>query len=256
MPIMHNSYMKYLTALLALLLLPPSVHAARWYDVEVIIFADTSDSGLQEEQWALDPGMPDVSNSVSRNENAERLPGQMMEYETLPFNLLAGSLRKLQRSSRYRVIYARAWRLPDLPSHRAPAVRIRAGKRYTPDGGIAPFTPTISNTVDNTETIDDSLYEIDGRIKVSVSKFLDVDADLIYRRYVTLPDATGTPVNELRQFRLDEFRRMRSNTIDYLDHPMFGVVIGISKHQARQQQQQQQQEYDMPQPKSVTEINQ
>ena len=249
---MHNSPMKYLIPLLVLLLTPLNGHAARWYNVEVIIFAYTSDSNLQEELWPEDPGIPDVTNTVSlvnQDDTAERLPGQLTEYESLPFNLLAGSLRKLQRSSRYRVIHARAWRLPDLPSHRAPAVRVRAGKRYTSDGSIVPFNPAAENTTEQAEPVDDSLYEIDGRIKVSVSKFLDVDADLLYRRHVTFPDATGIPVNEFREFRLDEFRRMKSNTIHYLDHPLFGVVIAIGKHVTAQ-------EYDMPQPKSITEINQ
>jgi hypothetical protein len=252
--LVQNNAMKYFLFLATLLLLPANAYAYRWYDVEVIVFAYSSDTGVQEEQWPIDPGTPDVSNSVSlisRDNNAERLPGQINEFETLPFKLLSGSLRKLQRSSQHRVIYARAWRLPDLPSRRSPPVRIRAGKRYTPDGSVAPFIPTGVNTPSSVEMVNNALYELDGRIKVSVSKFLDVDADLLYRRHVTLPDATGVPVNEFRKFRLTEFRRMKSNSIHYLDHPLFGVVIGIGKHVVKQEQ-----EYDMPQPKSLEEINQ
>jgi hypothetical protein len=247
--------MKLIPVLAAFLLFPGSALAGRWYNVEVIIFAYTSDSGVQEEQWPLDPGTPDVTNSVSLitpDDSGERLPGQMLEFETLPSNSLAVPLQKLQRSSRYRVIYARARRVPDLPSHRAPAVRIRAGKRYTPDGQIAPFVPTGDPGGRGAMAfMDDSLYEIDGRIKVSLSKFLDVDTDLLYRRYVTLPDANGLPVNEFRQFRLAEFRRMKSNTIHYLDHPLFGVVIGIDRLQTQSEE-----DFDMPEPKSAGEINQ
>ncbi|HEY5733265.1 MAG TPA: CsiV family protein [Gammaproteobacteria bacterium] len=248
--------MKLIPVLAAFLLFPGSVFASRWYNVEVIIFAYTSDSGVQEEQWPLDPGAPDVANSVSLitpDDTGERLPGQMLEFETIPFNSLADPLRKLQRSSRYRVIYARAWRLPDLPSHRAPPVRIRAGKRYTPSGEIAPFVPVAGDpgSQSTMAVMDDSLYEIDGRIKISLSKFLDVDTDLLYRRYVTLPDANGLPVNEFRQFRLAEFRRMKSNTIHYLDHPLFGMVIGIDRLQTETEQ-----DFDMPQPKQASEINQ
>jgi len=245
--------MKYIVPVIILLLAPATASANRWYDVEMIVFAYTSDSGVQEEQWPVDPGMPDIANSVSlitRDNGSERLPGQVAEFETLPFNLLSGPLRKLQRSSRYRVIYARAWRLPDLPRHRAPPVRIRAGKRYTPDGSMAPFVPTDNVNSQASDALgDNALYEIDGRIKISLSKFLDVDADLLYRRHVMLPDTNGLPVNEFRQFRLTEFRRMKSNTIHYLDHPLFGVVLGIKRHQS-------QEVFDMPEPKSVTEINQ
>ena len=93
------------------------------------------------------------------------------------------------------------------------------------------------------------LYEIDGRIKISLSKFLDVDTDLLYRRPVTLPDSNGLPVNEFRQFRLNEFRRMKSKTIHYLDHPLFGVIVGIDRYVPEET-------FDVIQPKSAIEINQ
>jgi len=99
---------------------------------------------------------------------------------------------------------------------------------------------------------DEALYEIDGRIKISLSKFLDVDADLLYRRNVNLPDAQGLPVNEFREFRLTEFRRMKSKTIHYLDHPMFGVVIGIDRYKADTGED----EPEMAKPRSASEINQ
>lgn len=240
--------MKYLIPLFILLLLPNIANAKRWYNVEVIIFAYTSDAGLQEEHWPLEPGEPDTSNSVSLVRNAGQLPGQITEFEVLRFNMLSSALNRLRRSSRYDVLYSRAWRLPDLPSRSAPPVRIRAGKRFTSSGNYAPAV--IANNTDGSldGVVDDALYEIDGRIKISLSKFLDVDADLLYRRHVTLPDADGLPVNEFRQFRLTEFRRMKSKTIHYLDHPLFGVVIAIDRHHTNET-------FEQIQPKSAGDIN-
>jgi hypothetical protein len=217
--------MKYSLLLIPLLLLPNLAYAKRWYNVEVIIFSYTSDTGVQEEYWPQETGLPDNRHTVSligRDSGITRLPGQVTEYESLSFNKLAGTLNRLRNSSRYNVIYSRAWRLPDLPSRSAPAVRIKAGQRSANNSDL---TGTLEGGV-----IDDAVYEIDGRIKISLSKYLDVDADLIYRRTVNLPDANGLPVNELRQFRLKEFRRMKSKTIHYLDHPLFGVVIGIDRY--------------------------
>ena len=239
--------MKYFPLLLTLWFFPALSHAVygeRWYNVEVIIFAYTSDLALSDERWPVEPGSPDSSHSVTLIEHnvdseLERLPGQIIEFEALPFEMLASALKRMQRSSEYNVIYSRAWRLPDLPKKTAPPVRIQAGLRYTEEGQIAP--PIVLNQPLNTSSnsavinpqalIDVALYEIDGRIKISLSKYLDVDADLLYRRPVTLPDANGLPVREFRQFRLTEYRRMKSKTIHYLDHPLFGMVIGIDRYE-------------------------
>lgn len=269
--------MKHIALSTLLLLLPSLSHAAygeRWYNVEVIIFSYTSDSGLHEQKWPVETGKPDISNSVAlidtttsiNSEPTLALPGEIIEFERLPLEMLARAKKRLDRSSRYQVIYSDAWRLPDLPAHRATPVRIRAGQRYLEDGSFAPATldaipPASSATIppvsiNNAQpdyqqpVIDDALYEIDGRIKISLSKFLDVDADLLYRRNVLLPDMQGQMVNELRQFRLAEFRRMRSKTIHYLDHPMFGVVIGIDRYEPEIEE-----DAEVIQPGSALDIN-
>ena len=247
--------MRHLLIFLGMLMAPVAASAAygeRWYNVEVIIFSYASDAGVQEEHWPIETGTPDISNSVSlvrRDNSLETLPGQIIEFEALPFQMLSGALGRLNRSSRYDVLYSRAWRLPDLPSHSATPVRILAGKRYTTDGRLAP--PAIASASQFTSMADDALFEIDGRIKISLSKFLDVDADLLYRRNVILPDAEGLPVNEFRQFRLTEYRRMKSKTIHYLDHPMFGVIIGIDRYQPDSGEDE-----EVIRPKSASEINQ
>lgn len=249
--------MKKTLLLITLLLAHLPVHAAygeRWYNVEVIIFAYNSDVGVQEEFWPVDTGYPDVGNSVAlvKSDASERLPGEIIDYEVLPISMLSGALNRLRRSSRYEVLYSRAWRLPDLPSRSANPVRIRAGKRYDANGNIAAAVP-VGLPGQPQFMVDDALYEIDGRIKISLSKFLDVDADLLYRRHVSLPDENNLPVNEFRQFRLTEFRRMKSKSIHYLDHPLFGVIIGINRYRPAVIQESQAQPV---RPKSISEINQ
>lgn len=54
-----------------------------------------------------------------------------------------------------------------------------------------------------------------GTVTVSLGRYLHVDLDLIYQ------DDSG-------RFRFTSHRRMRSNEIHYLDHPMFGVLVLIT----------------------------
>ena len=212
-----------------------SYAATRWYTVEVIIFANTGNAGVQEELWPKDPGRPDPGNAVTLvNLGGETL--RPVEFQRLPLKKLANSLAAMKRSSRYRVLEATAWRLPGLPLKSAPPVLIQAGKRYLPDGQITsriPAAPATSGSLladNDPEQLPAALYELEGRIRISLSRFLDVDADLLYRSNVSLPDASGALVNEFRSFRLTEFRRMKSNSIHYLDHPMFGMVIAIDRY--------------------------
>jgi hypothetical protein len=232
--------MKYLQLTIFLLFVfAQNAYATRWYTVEVIIFANSSNAGVQEELWPEDPGVPDTSNAVSLvSVGAETLPGRPIEFQRLPMKILANSLAAMKRSSRYRVLQASAWRLPGLPLKSAPPVLIQAGKRYLPDGQIttrAPAAPTaasIDPLFDNNaaNALPSVLHELEGRIRISLTRFLDVDTDLLYRSNVSLPDSTGGFVNEFRSFRLTEFRRMKSNTIHYIDHPMFGMVIAIDRY--------------------------
>ena len=54
-----------------------------------------------------------------------------------------------------------------------------------------------------------------GTVTVSRGRYLHVDLDLVYQ------DDSG-------RFRFTSHRRMRSNEIHYMDHPMFGVLILIT----------------------------
>lgn len=261
-----------ITTLLVGLLLPGlscAEYGERWFNVEAIIFVHNDPTAVLEEKWPEDPGMPDMQNLIDLiplpepevttevqpqplEELELRLPGQVIEFEELPLVMLEGAHARLQRSSRYEVKYARAWRLPDLPVNLSPPVKIQAGLRYLPDGELAPPLPdpdapvqpiplslpadTSNNAIQayydvSGNLIDNALYEIEGRIKISLSKYLDVDADLLYRAHVVLPDKEGFNTPQFRTFRLTEFRRMRSKTLHYLDNPLFGLLIGIDRYE-------------------------
>jgi hypothetical protein len=196
---------------------------ASWYDVEMIFFAySESGSGLYEERWPENPGQPKSENAVQLvNVEEELLPDQLIEFQKLPIRNLATQLKLLERSSRYRVIESLAWRQPGIGQRNAPPVLIQEGRFFSPDGIVTPL-PTLDAPV-----LANSHYELEGTVTISVSKYLEVDTDLVYRTPVMLSDEEGNNVSLLQPFRLQELRRMRSKTVHYLDHPMFGILITI-----------------------------
>ncbi len=209
----------------------------RWYKVEVIVFAHINNTALLEEYWPPVSDLPDMSGAVSIATDMSApeylLGGQVTAFGRRPIQVLSGALSRLQNSSRYRIIHAMAWAQPGLPEKSASPVRIQAGRHYaipptTPEASAQPvFTPAEQAT----GFADSVLYELDGRIKVSLSRYLDVDTDLVFRDHALLPGSDGA-AQGFHAFRLTEFRRMKSRTIHYLDHPVFGVVISIEPLQS------------------------
>ena len=145
--------------------------------------------------------------------------------QSLTLSALTGSLR---RSSRYEVLLHNAWRQPVGTS--PTPVLIQTGNRYG------------------------DLYEIDGTLSFSQSRFLHMQTNLWFTQFepkfnqpqfirmqVDLPDEVKNYPDlvtiernkdthiAVHSHTLHHSRRMRSATLHYIDHPFFGLLIKIDK---------------------------
>jgi hypothetical protein len=188
--------------------------AARWFDLELVVFAREGAPGGNE-LWPDDPGLPNL-DSVELHEPA-------------PAGRQLGNVAaQLDGSPRYRVLLHRAWRQPTGSRARTPWVRLTDGLQA------------------NTEPV------LDGMARLSVRRYLHLDLDLVIHRDLairapavttgtvaipleTTPQPTAVPATPttapattttwIRQpFRLIDSRRMRSGELHYVDHPAFGVL--------------------------------
>jgi hypothetical protein len=191
--------------------------ADRWYQVELLIFARTGTKALDAEVWPVDAGYPSLRGSVPI------LEGGGGSYRALPASSLrlTGAKRRLERAPGYRPLLHLAWRQPGLGRARAATVHLTGGRHIpasglprTPDGGTVPPLPEGAQ----------ASAELDGTVKVWVSRYLHLSADLIRRR-LREAEGGGRWVQELR---LTQNRRMRSKELHYLDHPGFGVLALIT----------------------------
>ena len=66
-------------------------------------------------------------------------------------------------------------------------------------------------------------FKLNGFLRWSIDRFIEVDADLRMTREGIRQTSEGEPVDEV--YALREFRKMSSKDIHYLDHPAFGVII-------------------------------
>lgn len=150
-------------------------------------------------------------------------------HENPQLSRIAGSLR---RSTNYRLLEHLAWRQP-LDESGFP-VLIQGGERYN------------------------DVYELDGTITVSRSRFLHAQVNLWFTEFAPMRPSrrfgrANRDVPDVDQAMLDRYpelvawaeqrdtrapihthllsqsRRMRSDTVHFIDHPFFGVVIKVTE---------------------------
>jgi hypothetical protein len=187
--------------------------AARWFDLELVVFAREGTPGGNE-SYPDDPGLPDLA-------------GAKLQEPAPAGRRLGGVAASLDGSPRYRVLLHRAWRQPTGSRTRTPWVRLT-------DGAQRSAEPML-----------------DGMARLSVRRYLHLDLDLVIHRDLAIrapvvttgtvaipletpsqptavpatPTAPATTTTWIRQpFRLIDSRRMRSGELHYVDHPAFGVL--------------------------------
>ena len=242
--------------LFLLLLLCSQNLLAAWYQVEVVVF-DNLYADTDGESWYLNPGLPDRSDSIElieslEDEEAEAKtedseedePGQREQdipYKKLAedFYRLGGVQRVLKLSREYRPLLHVAWQQPALNPRVARPVHIQQFEEPDPviesDNDEEAFDiEALQSTADEFEDeyqILDLIF--DGTIKLRSSRFLHVDVDIAY-----FPESFKGDEEEMTRdlayqqadyVRLQETRKIKLNEIHYFDHPLFGLILRVSR---------------------------
>lgn len=195
-----------------------------WYEIELIIYANHNATAVDSELWPDDPGLPNRLNTVSLDFNSvtgsEAI--QPVAYRQLPDDLLqlTDIYSKLaKRRGSIEPLLHLAWRQQVESRESAQSLYLVLPADQARVGAGLP---------DQIE-----LPRLEGSIKVSVKRYLHIDFDMVTRRLIT-PSPTAmrndfnalTPLSPYYQaYRTQTHRRMRSNELHYLDHPLIGALI-------------------------------
>ncbi|HEY3486626.1 MAG TPA: CsiV family protein, partial [Gammaproteobacteria bacterium] len=239
----------------------------RWYNVEVLILKYTKPEDFSSENWPEQWTLPQPQNSVDLDRIDTRFAN---DFQPLPADAktFGGMVEKIQKSTRFEILSSIAWRQRGLDKEQAVGVHIHAGRKYTPQAALdiaAPFgvfEPSFNPEVlirkynETVATNDPLLYELEGEIKIVLSRYLHVYTDLLLLKPVTLTPAdeevtTGSvaellPATEkplpayritwadklgatetLYGINIKSHRRMRSGELHHLDHPLLGILIQV-----------------------------
>jgi hypothetical protein len=241
------------------------VHQEKWYRVEVLVFA--RNNPVTDEFWRLDREPELVANPLIPGPELPELPEEAGEVELAAAELgawqylvdqdylLADMLERMNNRGDYRVLFHQHWRQPVREKNRAFSLRIQGGDRLMPveqevdtlmsgvDGfgeepvpvdaapetDVGPETSAADSPAPQDPQEDGSFSEMRGDLKLYLSRYLHVEPNLWY----TDESADGQRFNVV----IDQRRRMRSEELHYIDHPLFGLLLYLEPWQTEKQKQ-------------------
>lgn len=184
----------------------------RWYEVEILIFKRLGSEAYTDETW------PENTEFSYPN-----LYQYLVEREGKNFSVLPRETHKLDaysyalnRNANYDILFHKAWQQQMQSEDQSPSIIISAGKDIN------------------------GHKELEGSIKIYIGRFIHVLNDLwltssqqksgrVWSSLPSRPDSSSRkasfrtssyPVATLR-----ERRRMRSNELHYIDHPLMGMLV-------------------------------
>ena len=211
-----------------LVLLPLSAPAAELYRVELIVFLQpdppTNEAGLWEPMQPLDtqtaidfhrysclPRHMDPTQILhlkSPREVEDCLHGYLRLNE-LQHRLTDDRIRL--ENSRHRILHHIAWQQPALSPEETSRISMSGGPNFT---------------ADRTEPAEPSMPQFEGLVSLSRKQVLQLEVDLRYRKPTQASLASPIALHEVA---LRARRKLRPDTVHYLDHPLLGVLVRVSE---------------------------
>lgn len=240
------------------------VQQQSWYQVEVLVFARTGPT--TQEYWRLDQ-RPHLApeNAIHPASDAPLLPenddsidisaAAIGAWKTLPADqlILTDMLGRMEKSGSYRLLYHEGWVQPvrersqafpiylsggdQVPLTPAPGAMLDDSDSY----GLPPIEPSDSTPATSAVTgadagsaaagaaVPTTQPELQGMIRLHLSRYLHVEPNIWFAR----TSDTGQPY----WVHIDQNRRMRSEELHYIDHPLFGMLIRITPYQTPAQKE-------------------
>jgi hypothetical protein len=196
-----------------------------WYNVEIIVFEQREAGGRDAERWHPVEEPPQAEQRVRLR--SVRDPDGTHAYTELPASelQLVPLYRHLQRAAEYRPLLHLGWRQQGLSRQDAAAVAIPPEWESEPSEQQAPSAASWETDLRAAHQ-GPPLY---GYVRLYRERFLHVAVDLRYHRQDE-DAAIRYPYLEGQQpvFAMREQRRMRSNELHYLDHPVLGVLVQVT----------------------------
>lgn len=204
---------------LLLLLTVISVHAATpRYNIEIVIFEDTSGRYIDSEQWPIIHHSENefTIETVSTTSEINRKKSgydNIMELTHQVSDALGKHVAKLNESDRYNVLLHHSWQQAGLNNVDAISIQVN------------------SSAVKKTDVENQKLESsVQGSLKLILGRYLHIHTDLLYKRFNHNDMQTVSALNSkvFSEFKIQSQRRMRSKELHYIDHPLVGILVLVT----------------------------
>lgn len=220
-----------------LLLTTTAAHAQTTrYNIDVVIFEDASGRYLNSEQWPIVHHLEDLSpadptglesNPLSTEQPATKPATKPVDkaadnqQDSPDINIthhasdaLAEHIAKLKSSARYNILLQQSWQQTGLSDTDAINVHI--------DTTTAAESPENDNN-----KLESSLQ---GTLKLILGRYLHLHTDLLYKRPKQSYDSISATLRDrsYNEFEIKSQRKMRSNELHYIDHPLIGILVLVT----------------------------
>lgn len=158
----------------------------RWYDVEVILFAQTNQEYRNSENWPIDYTPPDMENAreLLPQAKSKRDPTRPTAFRLLdPDELhLDADARRIDAAKDLQLLGHFGWRQPGLPQQGALAVRIDQ-PLFERIQAMNEATRLESGAGEPAATEDEMVEKpkVDGTLRLILSRYLHIETDLLLK---------------------------------------------------------------------------
>ena len=230
---------------------PDTTESQKIYDVEIIVFKNKSvpkgsELNLPTPSPTREKHTLDLSSSNSTKKAKKKGFTKLTEKQLT----LQDTAYQIKKSSRYDLLTHTGWRQPGLDKTKALSVWIKGGKvfgrGYSSIDQVEPGSNEQQTGTNKVKAANSTnvLYELEGKITVTLSRYLHTQANLVLRKPATTQNLLERAENQsegneietiegrrLLNYGLNEQRRMRSKKLHYLDHPQFGMLVLITPYE-------------------------
>lgn len=171
------------------------------YQVEIIVFSHISEQGLKSEYWPELPP-PLISPSTLELSDDQILPQSSWQLKTAHEQL---------ENNQYPVLLHLAWQQSAAEARNGQIIHLTGGATYP-----------------------DHQRQLDGSLFIGLQHFFNIHLKLRFLepweslKGLDLPNLTHPISDPYVSFKLDKSLRMRSRELNYIDHPLYGVLIEIT----------------------------
>ena len=223
----------------------------RYYDIEIIIFENLSEEAKNSENWPRQVNLvqPEKTVQLGQPVVSDWLPVGVdlkSSYKVLNASTyqLNDKVEAISKSKTQRVIFHTAWRQPGLDKNQALPIYFKREIATAPVIQDEKTQNAEGTSSSDTNELAVSPSILEGIIRVTLARYLHLEAEISYRDKLPAILNSDNPFSMLDNenerakvqkqgvihFKQDR-RRIRSNELHYLDHPVLGMLVNITPYE-------------------------